>query len=98
MLRKLISTIAIVSVFSLAGCKDDVHWSHKECVNKIVTENNITDYTYSAREISKTVENDDTIYCFEITIHSTVSTKYCCFVVMDGDEIHTIDCDIWPEV
>lgn len=99
MKKKLISVLA--GVLMLAGCGEKeeptVHWSHTACVDAIVAEQGLEDYTYTVKQIEHDEDHgDDEVYCFDITITtSETSYRYCCFAAVDDGEVIFVDCDTW---
>ena len=101
---KIIGLMAsVVCMATFAGCgseKDKVesapHWSHKACVEEIVSELDLFDYTYTATQVEheKIPRGDDEIYCFDITISAGEQVyEYYCFAVVDEGEVLYVDCD-----
>lgn len=104
--KKLIGIVAsVVCMAMFAGCgseKDKVesapHWSHKACVEEIVSELDLREYTYMAKQIetSESVSGDDEVYCFDIIVSDGAGEyRYYCYAVVDGDEVMYVDCDEW---
>jgi predicted small secreted protein len=94
-MKKLAFVLA--SLCMLAGCgKNEVHWSHKECVDWIVESVGIKgEYIYSVKEIEHDyTHGDDEVYCFEITVRAEGKMlDYYCFAVVDDGELMYVDCD-----
>ena len=93
--------LILMPILLLVGCKNSkseqepLHWSHEACVEYIVNERGLSDYDYSAKEVSYEKRGDDEIRCFDITVFADVNYRYCCFTVVDGFELQYIDCDTW---
>lgn len=95
-MKKLAFVLA--SLCMLAGCgKNEVHWSHKECVDWIVESVGIKgEYVYSVKELEHDyTHGDDEVYCFDITVKGNREYRYCCYAVIDDGEVMYVDCDIW---
>lgn len=96
---KRILLVLLCSLCCFCSCgKQEVHWSHKACVETIVKRHSLSTYSYSVKEIEhdEVASGNDEVYCFDITIKSgDFERRYCCFaVVSDGNVIYT-DCDVW---
>ena len=91
--------ILLFIICCFCGCgKQEVHWSHKACIEEIAKKNNLTEYTYTVEQIEhqEKPKGDDEIYCFDITIRSgDFEKRYYCFSVVDKGEILDVDCDEW---
>ena len=90
--------LILASLCMLAGCgKNEAHWSHKACVEDIVNCRNLVAYSYEVEELDHEYKRgDDEVYCFDITITAgDWSQRYCCYAVVDGDEVMYVDCDKW---
>ena len=95
-MKKLFFMIAMC--LTLASCSNTAHWSHKACVDEIVKAQGLTAYSYTVKEIphEETVVGDDEVRCFDITVTSgDWSQRYCCFAVIDDNEVLYVDCDRW---
>lgn len=99
---KKIIIVLCLALTILVGCSSkEPHWSHKVCVEELVS-NGWADYAYSytVKEIEhdEVVIGNDEVHCFDITITSgTMSTRWCCFVVLSAGEVVYTDCDRWEE-
>ena len=104
MKKQVLSIMTALTLTAFVGCKkgenqEVVHWSHKDCVQAIVDDLGVGDYTYTATQLAYETENsDDEIYCFDITL--TVGERdyrYYCYAVVDDGEVLFVDCDAWVD-
>ena len=99
---KILAVMAYFTMLPLASCKAEIkpHKSYKACVNYIVNELDLEEFSYTVKEIKhdKYEDGNDKIHYFDITITSNNKTyRYSCFTKIDGDtkELIYIDCDPW---
>lgn len=104
MKKQVLSIMTALTLTAFVGCKNGenqevVHWSHKDCVQAIVNDLGVEEYTYTAKQVSYASENsDDEIYCFDITLTvGEIDYRYCCYAVVEDGEVLFVDCDAWVD-
>lgn len=100
-MKKLITSILTATALtSFISCTKKestaLHWSHLDCITKIIADLNLQNYTYEAVQLEHQISNDDEIYSFKITVYSGKEQyTYYCYTVLDDNEVIFIDCDPW---